>query len=60
MSDKDLNVLECVSINIKSAEGAAEAIAKTVKTDALGNYKFKNIPLGNYTVTVTDGKKQKL
>ena len=59
VSDKDGKALEGATVSLKSAEGAAEAIAKTVKTDALGNYKFKNIPLGNYTVTVTSGKETK-
>ncbi len=59
VSDKDGNVLEGVSINIKSAEGAAEAVDKTTKTDALGNYKFKNIPLGKYKVVATNDKKTK-
>ena len=59
VSDKAGKALEGATVSLKSAEGAAEAIAKTVKTDALGNYKFKNIPLGNYTVTVTDGKETK-
>ena len=59
VSDKAGKALEGATVSLKSAEGAAEAIAKTVKTDALGNYKFKNIPLGNYTVTVTDEKETK-
>ena len=59
VSDKDGNVLEGVSVNIKSAEGAAEAVDKTAKTDALGNYKFKNIPLGKYKVTATNDKETK-
>ncbi len=59
VSDKAGKAVEGATVNIKSVEGAAEAIAKTAKTDALGNYKFKNIPLGNYTVTVTNGKETK-
>ena len=59
VTDKNGKALEGVSVNIKSAEGAAEAVDKTAKTDALGNYKFKNIPLGNYTVTATKGKETK-
>ncbi len=59
VADKKGQALEGVSVNIKSAEGAAEAVDKTAKTDAFGNYKFKNIPLGNYTVTVTKGKETK-
>ena len=59
VADKNGKALEGVSVNIKSVEGAAEAVDKTAKTDALGNYKFKNIPLGNYTVTATKGKETK-
>lgn len=57
VADKDGNPLEGVSVNIVNAEKAA--INKTTKTDALGNYKFKNIPLGNYTVTLTKGEETK-
>lgn len=32
------------------------AVVKQTTTDALGNYKFKNIPLGEYTVRITSGK----
>ncbi len=60
VADKDGKPLEGVSVNIKSAEKAEEAaIDKTTKTDALGNYKFKNIPLGNYTLTATQGEETK-
>lgn len=31
-------------------------VVKQTTTDALGNYKFKNIPVGEYTVRITSGK----
>lgn len=35
---------------------SSKAVIKQTTTDALGNYKFKNIPLGEYTVRITSGK----
>lgn len=51
--DMDGNAVEGAKVEL--FDNNAKAALKTTTTDALGNYKFKNILVGEYTVTVTSG-----
>lgn len=52
--------VEGAEVVLDSKEGSGEgAIHKTTKTDSLGNYKFKNIPAGEYVIRVTSGEQTK-
>ncbi|MCI6676236.1 MAG: endo-alpha-N-acetylgalactosaminidase family protein [Clostridiales bacterium] len=50
------NALEGAKVSIIDAEGST---VKETKTDVLGNYQFKKIPFGEYTVQAVNGAETK-
>ncbi len=52
----DGNALPDVKVSLLDAEGN---VVKEMKTDALGNYQFKKLAFGEYTVQATNGEETK-